>query len=142
MPEKQEVKQEGLLITADVLKEMLTSAIAAAKAPNSVEQKKLDAEEQKIKQAQDDRIRLSQTLIADKEQQRLIQRTCSHEHSRGDSHCVYVMEKGTPGYFLCQKNQCIIRPGLEPANYKGNAIFDNALFNKLFQKQSGNEIFG
>jgi hypothetical protein len=45
----------------------------------------------------------------------------------------------SPGYLLCQKFQCKIRP--EPRPEKGfdpDAIYDTAQFNKIFQKlQSG-----
>ena len=143
MSEKQETKQ--LSLTAEDLQNIIKTAIEAGKAPNAVEQRKIDQQERQIKADQEARLKLSEGVKQIAADKRATQLVCSHEHNTApyDTHCVYVMEKDTPGYFLCQKNQCIIRPEPQPAKYKGTAIFDTNLFNKLFQKQrSSGEIFG
>jgi hypothetical protein len=122
------------------LAELIATAIAAAKAPNVVEQKKLDEEARRLEAEQDARKSLSQSVLADLTQKRQNQLICSHEHKNGDSHCVLV-QSGKDTYILCQKNQCKIRPGSQPANYGGNDIYDTALFNKLMQKLPTNELF-
>lgn len=133
---------ETIQLTKNDLKEIITSAIAAAKAPNEVEQRQLDAQKLEIEQAQKERLIQSKSVLDEIEQKKTIQRLCSHEHRNGDTHAVYVQEKSGPGYFICQKNQCKIRPGAPPEGYKGGDIYDTALFNRLFQKSANNDIFG
>jgi hypothetical protein len=122
------------------LAELIATAIAAAKAPNVVEQKKLDEDNRRLEGEQEARKLTSQGVLADIKGKRDIQRICSHEHKNGDSHCVLV-QSGKDTYILCQKNQCKIRPGTQPASYGGNDIYDTALFNKLMQKLPTNELF-
>ena len=102
---------------ADVVAAAVSAAIAAAKAPNVIEQAKLDREKQQIEQDQANRLKTSQGVLDDIKAKRFTQATCSHEHPDGHTHCVYVMERIGPGYLLCQKNQCIIRPGQASPNY-------------------------
>jgi hypothetical protein len=128
-------------ISKDQLKEILAEVIKAVKEPTVLEQRKIVKQEEEIRQAQEDRKKLAESLIQDKENKRTNQRICSHEHKNGDSHCVYIIEKNSPGYILCQRNQCKIRPGVAPENYKGDDIYSTELFNKLFQKLPSNEMF-
>ena len=131
-----------IALTAQDLKGIIAETVKAAKAPNVIEQQKLDQEEKARELAQEQRKNLSESVLADKENKRVVQHICSHEHKSGDSHCVYIMEKVGPGYLLCQKNQCKIRPGAPPKNYKGDDIYDTDLFNRIFQKLPSNEMFG
>lgn len=133
--------EREVTISKEDLKEIIATAIAAAKAPNVVEQQKFDEQQRQIDEDRRQREILSQSVLADLEQKRQLQQICSHEHKNGDSHCVFIQEPKGPGYILCQKNQCKIRPGQKPANYKGNDIYDSALFNRLFQKLPTNELF-
>ncbi len=134
--------EEAIRLTKADLQDIISVAVTAGKAPNVLEQKKIDEEQKRTEAAQSTRKALSGQVLQDLENRRNIQRICSHEHANGDTHCVYVQEQKGPGYFICQKNQCIIRPGTIPAGYKGNDLYDTALFNKLFQKVRSNEIFG
>lgn len=133
---------ETVGITKDDLKEILTAVVEIAKAPSVLEQRKLTAQNAEIEQAQRERQTLAQSMLEEIENKKNIQRLCSHEHRNGDTHAVYVQEKSGPGYFICQKNQCKIRPGAAPEGYKGGDIYDTALFNRLFQKSANNDIFG
>ena len=133
--------EQEVRITKQDLADIVAAAVRAAKEPTVIEQRKIDAEQKEIEQAQDDRKKLAASILEDKENKKAMQRICSHEHKNGDSHCVYIMERTGPGYILCQKNQCKIRPGNQPANFKGDDIYDTALFNRIFQKLPGNELF-
>lgn len=136
-------QNQNISLTKDDLVEIITAAVAAAKAPNAVEQRKLDAEQKQIEQDQENRKKTSGQVLQGIENNKWVKRTCSHEHKNGDTHCVYVQERVGPGYLLCQKNQCIIRPGTPSPNYKGSVIYDTELFNKIFQKTPGSgDIFG
>lgn len=133
MPER-----EGTFTKQDVL-----DIIAAVKAPNPVQQAELDRQSAEMQQKQKDRKETSAQVLADIQQKRAIRAICTHEHPNGDSHAVYIQEQVGPGYFICQKNQCKIRPGVKPE--KGGdaeAIYDTREFNRLFQKANTNEIFG
>lgn len=131
-------------ITPEQLEALLTRVVAAVKQPTELEQRKIDAENKQIEQDQANRKKVSQGVKEQMEGKKWTQRTCSHEHPRGDTHCVYIQEPIGPGYLLCQKNQCVIRPGVAAPNYKGTVIYDHALFNRIFQKlqSSGGDITG
>lgn len=122
--------------------EMLRETIAAIKAPTANEQHKLDADALRVEQEQKERKALAQSIIQEAENKKALQAICSHEHRNGDSHAVYVQERTGPGYFICQLNQCKIRPGVMPEGYKGADIYNTALFNRLFQKTANTDIFG
>lgn len=143
--ENQDSSSESVNLTkkdlADIVSSAVTAAVKAANEPTSIEKRKIDKENRDFEQEQKDRAEIGMQAVAQKEQQRAIQRMCSHEHKNGDSHCVYIIEKNGPGYILCQKNQCKIRPEPRPEKNADDAIYDTALFNKVFQKLPGNEIF-
>lgn len=142
MAQDKETPQQSLTITREDLTAMITAAINAAKAPNVVEQAKLDAQQKQIQSDQEARLRISKDVLSEIEGRKWIKKTCSHEHKNGDTHCVHVQEKHGAGYLLCQKNQCIIRPGTPSPNYKGSVIYSTELFNQVFQKLPGGEVFG
>lgn len=137
-----ENQNKSIALTADDLKEIIATAIAAAKAPNAVEQDKLDRLKQEIILANQNREKLGKQVLQDIANKRLTQMLCSHEHRNGDSHGVYIMEKNSPGYILCQMCQGKVRPGQAPDKYAGVDIFSTPLFNKMFQKLPGSEMFG
>jgi hypothetical protein len=124
--------------------EMLKEVIQELKKPTLLEQKEIDKEIQRIKDANEERRVNSLGIKQQMADKRLNQQICSHKHRDGHSHCVFVMEKApSPGYILCQKNQCKIRPGAVPAEgADGGAIYDTALFNRLFQELPTQEMFG
>ena len=121
--------------------EALKTVIEELKKPTAIEQKQLDAEAKKLMEANEERKSNSGAILQQIENKRQMQRICTHKHRDGNSHCVYVMEQRGPGYILCQKNQCIIRAGNPPTNYKGNDIYSTDLFNRLFQELPSNELF-
>lgn len=134
---------ETLTISKKDLQEIVVAAITAAKAPNLVEQAELDRQQREMEQAQKDRKELSAQVLADLENKRAIRAACTHEHANGDTHAVYVQEQAGPGYFICQKNQCKVRPEPKPEkNSDPGAIYNTREFNRLFQKVRTNEVFG
>lgn len=124
--------------------EMLKEVIQELKKPTILEQKALDAEVKRILDANEERKTNSAGMKQQMADKALTQAICSHTHRDGNSHGVFVMEKApSPGYILCQKNQCKIRPGQKPTeNADFGAIYDTALFNRLFQQLPSNEMFG
>ena len=133
-------------MSVEDMKELIATAVSAAvsatKAPNAVEQQKLDQMQKQIKQDNENREKTSRDVLQSIEQKKFSQQVCSHEHKNGDTHCVHIQEPRGTGYLLCQKNQCKIRAGAAPADYKGNDQYDTALFNKIFQKLPDNSLFG
>ena len=133
-----ENKENNTGLTEEQLERLLTRVIAAVKQPTELEQRKIDQEDKRIQQDQENRKRVSQGVKDQMDGKKWTQRNCSHEHPRGDSHCVWIQEQVGAGYLLCQKNQCIIRPGVASPNYKGRVIYNNELFNRIFQKLQSN----
>ena len=142
---------ENLTLTKDDLKELLRSnqealveVIREMKKPNEIEQAEIDTQKRDIAAKQSERKTNASSVKEEIVNRRAIKRICSHEHSNGNTHCVWVQERSGPGYLLCQKNQCIIRPGKTPQNYQGDHIYDSDAFNRIFQKlnTSGADIIG
>jgi hypothetical protein len=141
------VEQSAVSITADQLKEIIATAIAAAKAPNVVEQAKLDEIQKRDKEAQQNRVEGA-------EQQRQVlaakafnQKVCTHEHADGKGRTVFVQDD-IGGYILCQKCQAVIRPenqlGFFPQNIqssRSDITFNTPLFNTHFQKTNTSGVF-
>jgi predicted RNase H-like nuclease (RuvC/YqgF family) len=113
------------------LQTILETVIREIKKPTALEQKELDRQQREIESSNQERLDNSQSIIARLEQKRWEQSTCNHEHAQGQSHCVFILDGN---YMLCQKNQCIIRPGTAPANYQGSDVYNTQLFNSIFQK--------
>lgn len=124
--------------------EMLKEVIQELKKPTVLEQKEIDREIERIKAANEERRVNSLGIKQQMAEKRLNQQICSHKHQNGHTHCVFVMERApSPGYILCQKNQCKIRPGSMPEEGADTgAIYDTALFNRLFQELPTQEMFG
>ncbi len=142
------MSQNEVSLTPQALKELITSAVSAAvkaaKEPTVIEQAELDKQEREAAQKQEARKLQGEAVLEDLNNRRMLQRLCSHEHRNGDTHCVYIQEPKGPGYLLCQKNQCKIRPGVAPKDSASGDIYDTDLFNRIFQKVpgAGQEIFG
>jgi hypothetical protein len=140
-----EQEQQGIQMSAETLQQLITSAVtaavAAAKAPTEIEQRKLDAEKKEIDEQQKHRLQTADQQRAAVKQRRWVHENCTHEHKNGDTHCVYVAEKQGAGFLICQAQQCIIRPGDAPAGYQGTDVYNTALFNKIFQKLPTGELF-
>lgn len=121
--------------------EQTKALIEELRKPTILEQRELDSEAASILQKNSERKDNAQAMIQKRNDKRAMQRICTHHHNNGGTHCVFIHEQRGTGYILCQKNQCIIRPGVAPDNYKGDDIYDNALFNKEFQTLPTNELF-
>lgn len=133
----------ALNITAEDLKTIIATAVATAvqevRKPAPPTEQELSA----LQMAQEHRALTAADVLAKQENERALQRMCTHTHSLregGGTHCVWVREEDprSPGYILCQLNQCIVRPG--EFDKKGlpfqkhlKAIYDTNLFNRLFQ---------
>ena len=131
-----------LSLTPEALQEMIAVAVATAIQES---RKPLPPSEQEVAQLrmkQEHRERQAEDVIRTAENKRANQLICSHEHNNGDTHCVWVREENpaSPGFILCQRQQCRIRPNVfdDDADYAflrdRGAIYDTAMFNKLFQK--------
>lgn len=108
-----------------------------------------DAQKREIEDRQQER-----KENAEKERQRqkhvkAVRRACTHHRRDGSCRAVYVKGcgdgplpdgTGSGNFFICQACQAIIRPGVEPENYGGLDIFDDALFTRLWQEAGQSEI--
>lgn len=148
MPEEQslsiKVVQQMMAEMQKQNAENMSAIIQELKKPTVLEQKAIDAELKRILDANEERKTNAQGIKQQMAEKALTQAICSHTHRDGNSHGVYIMEKApSPGYILCQKNQCKIRPGQKPTeNADHGAIYDTALFNRLFQQLPSQEMFG
>jgi len=112
----------------------LAEVIKAIKAPTVLEQKELDKQEREALAANENRKKQAQQVLATMAMKKQGQAVCNHKHPDGNTHLVHVQEPTGPGYLICQKRQCIIRPGKPSDHRRGDtAIYDTALFNQLFQ---------
>jgi hypothetical protein len=80
-----------------------------------------------------------------REQQKAIQAACTHRHApgnlpisgldmpKGNPHTVIVHDGRAGDYLLCQKNQCIIKPGDDLELYNDTLAFQ-AAFNEMLSK--------
>lgn len=123
--------------------EMLKSVIQELKQPSVLEQVELDKEVERIKAANEERKANSEGIknqMREKEAYRLI---CSHKHRDGNSHGVFIMERApSPGYIHCQSCHANVRPGPRPETGRDVlAIYDTALFNRMFQELPSSEMF-
>lgn len=148
MPEEQslslKVVQQMMSEQARQNAEMLKEVIQELKKPTILEQQALDREVKALLDANEERKTNSAGMKQQMADKRITRSICSHKHRDGNSHCVFIMEKApSPGYILCQKNQCKIRPGsVPPQNPDIGAIYDTSLFNRLFQELPSQEMFG
>lgn len=137
-PAQPQAQSQELRLTKQDLAELIASAVAAGKAPNSVEQKKLDREQLQIEEDQRMRESVSASLLQEDKNKKWERLNHSHEHSNGQSRCTFVSDT-LGGYIICLECQAKIRPEIAIAQRLDHgAIYDNALYNKLFQKLPSN----
>lgn len=139
-----------LNITADDLKNMISTAVAVAIQESKKPAPPTEAEiaEQRLKQ--DHRLLNAKDVVATAENKKNFQRICAHEHSKkdgGHTHAVWVREEDptSPGYIYCQKCEGKIRPegGNQGTTREDRtAIYDTALFNRLFQDCGEQALMG
>lgn len=142
--------QATLNITADDLKAMISTAVAVAIQESKKPAPPTDKELSEIEMAQEHRLQQAQSVIHTAENKKNFQRMCAHEHSKregGGTHCVWVREEDptSPGYIYCQKCEGKVRPegGNQGTKREDRtAIYDTALFNRLFQDCGESTLMG
>jgi hypothetical protein len=134
--------KEILAAQQKMFAEQTAALVEAMKKPTVMEQKALDKEAAEILAKNQERKDNAVGMLAKREADRMAKRTCTHAHPNGNTHCVWIQEKSGPGYILCQRNQCKIRPEPRPAHWDSEEdIFDTNTFNRLFQSLPSNELF-
>ncbi len=123
--------------------EMLKSVIEELKKPTILEQKALDAEIQRIKDANEERKGNAAGILSKIREESFARETCTHEHGNGVTHGVYVAEAPpSRGYIYCQVCYANVRPDPKPEqNADPRGIYDVNLFNRMWQKLPSNELF-
>jgi hypothetical protein len=141
-------KSGAVTITAEDLKQIITAAIAAAKAPNAIEQAEMDRAKAKADQDNQTRLETSEQVKQEMANAAFRKKTCLHEGGKPKHpHTVFVSDE-IGGYVLCQACRAVIRPENQLVHFpKGFAekrqdvIFDTALFNKVFQATDASGVF-
>jgi len=125
------------------LGDALPKIIEAIRAPGPLEQRQIAEAEKEIREKQDERKKMAKQVLEDIEAKKQMQATCSHEHRNGDGHCVHVQDTLPHGYCLCQVCQIRVRPELSEEYRKldPRAVYNTAMFNRLFQKVPSGGIF-
>lgn len=153
MNEMRELLAAQQKMFAEQMKEMAqqnanqtAALVAELRKPSVMEQRQLDVEAKALLDKNQERKDNAEAFRIKKAEERWLKQTCSHEHRNGNTHCVFITEaritNGVNGYILCQKNQCIIRPGTRPEKDSTDDIYDTAQFNRLFQSLPTQELFG
>jgi hypothetical protein len=134
-------QEQQINLTIKDLKEMIAAAVSASITESRKPDPLTDEQLASLRMKQEHRERTSADVAQTAKNLKANQMICSHEHNNGDTHCVWVREENpaSPGFILCQKQQCRIRPGVfekEGTAFQRDrgAIYDTAMFNKLFQK--------
>lgn len=122
-------------ISKNDLKDIISSAVAAAVAEARKPAPPTDEEKRAIEQKQTDRKEQADLILADIEKKRADQKLCTHKHRNGVGHGVYIQDGN---YILCQKCNVKVRPEPAPRGYKGGDIYDTALFSRMFQELPSN----
>jgi hypothetical protein len=145
-------EEKNVSLTAKDLKEIIAGAVSeavkAAKAPNEIEQQKIDQQKAKIAQDNETRRETSAQIKQNMENDAFRKRACAHEGGKPNhSHCVFVSDD-LGGFVICQVCRAVIRPenqlGHFPKDFQKtrmDVIFDTALFNKNFQKTDASGLF-
>lgn len=131
----------NVTLTKEDLRALVEGAVTAAVRTIHEPKPPSKAELAEIEMAQQLREDTAKGVLQKKANDRWFQEHgCSHEHSKqagGGTHCVHVRDNDhldSSGYIMCQLCQGRVRPDdpkwkkLDP-----DAIFNTALFNKLFQ---------
>jgi hypothetical protein len=135
---------ETLALTPEMLQTLISTAVTAAVAEAKKPAPPTERQIAEAEQDQENRRANAESVKAKKDQEKIEQLACTHEHPKregGHTHCVLVREENpaSPGYIMCQKCQGRVRPERESLRDKKGeyldreAIYDTNLFNKLFQ---------
>lgn len=127
--------------------EVIKTLAAEMRKPTEVEQKQIDADEQAKKFAQQERKENAEAVRRQTELDRRMKLSCTHAHADGHTHLAQVIESGTlaggAGYLHCQLCNGRIRPeNPQIEKLDPQAIYDTALFNRLYQTLPNRELFG
>ena len=129
MSDKETKQQPSLNLSPADLQAMIAAAVTAAVVEAKKPAPATERELANIKEAQELRAETASNVLAKIEAKKFEQKTCTHAHSTGESHGVYIVDGN---YILCQKCQGKIRPE-DGVSKDKSAIYDTALFNRLFQ---------
>lgn len=144
------LSESKMSITAEDLKGIVAAAVATAiqeaRKPAPPTEQELASKEM----AQQFRKAAAADVMATAANKKNFQRICVHEHAKregGGTHCVWVREEDptSPGYIYCQKCEGKVRPegGNQGTKREDRtAIYDTALFNKLFQDCNESALMG
>jgi hypothetical protein len=145
-------KTGTISLTAEDLKGIVASAVTAAVQEVNKPKPLTEAQLAELKQAQQHRLDTAEDYKRQRVNKRWFQEHgCVHEHAKkagGGTHCVHVIDNdhpADPGYIYCQNCEGKFRPDTEKwRKLDPTAIFDTAIFNKLFQDcaQSQGEMLG
>lgn len=128
---------------AKMMQSVMLSVIEEARRPVLTE-----AQKREIEARQEERKENAEKERQRQKHVRAVRRACTHHRRDGSCRAVFVKGCGDPNlpdgtgsgnFFICQACQGIIRPGVEPPNYGGADIFDDAVFMKLWQATSGDQ---
>jgi regulator of protease activity HflC (stomatin/prohibitin superfamily) len=115
-------------VTADQLKDILSTVITEARKPVKTEEQ-IRAEQEKAQA----RAELAETLRQKAANDRRIKLNCTHMRSNGTTTATYIQNGG---YLLCLGCQATIRSGEAPKeDYPSADIYSTEMFNRLFQLQ-------
>lgn len=131
------MSEPKVAITASDLRDILMSVIQEARKPVITEK-----ELREIAQLQEERKQNAANVKLERENRMNLRKNCSHFRRDGTCRAVYVKGSGpdSGNFMICQFCQGIIMPGVAPAKYDGEYIYDNALFNNLFQAAGAADI--
>jgi hypothetical protein len=130
MSDKAEAKSQSLALTPEALQSLISAAVTAAVSEAKKPAPLTSQEEARLKQDNELRAETAKNVLEGMKTRKFEQKACTHTHATGQSHCVFIIDGN---YILCQKCQGKIRPE-DGVNKDGNAIYDTALFNRLFQE--------
>ena len=129
---------------AKMMQSVMLSVIEEARRPVLT-----DAQKREIEDRQQERKENAEKERQRQQRVKAVRRACTHHRRDGSCRAVYVKGcgdgplpdgTGSGNFFICQACQAIIRPGVEPENYGGLDIFDDALFTRLWQEAGQSEI--
>lgn len=125
--------QQGMIVTPEILKEMLLGlAQELRKPPEKTPEQKAQEE-----QAKKDRAATARAALQAQLNRIARQKTCTHMRSNGSTTAVYVQNMNL---MICQHCQGLVYPeNMDPkkgGNGVDDGIYDTALFNKLLMLYS------
>jgi len=141
-------EEKAVQLTTKDLQDIIAAAIAAAKAPNELEQQTLDRQKAKVIADNQTRLESSAQVKLNMANDAARKRMCAHSGGKPvHSHCVFVSDD-IGGFVLCMVCRSVIRPENQIAQFpkdfqknRSDVIFDTPLFNKVFQATDASGLF-